>query len=265
MYFLLLFPICCSAGINLNLKPKFLSNILAQDDSDDKTGKSNPISIDVSGRYECLVRGSANEAPLVAIKQDPTLRVGVSYDFACPGLLSMVFTKLQWKRPQIDWKMGIRPRTGELSTSLQLIREQACLEIGLSSKPQATIMAQFIPHYRVNLVYNARIEAVASDGDTPPPFAPNKDDWWMPDLELSTSGRLQSSNYVSFRDRSSIRLLWSRSLGWFGTDDASTAVQLQLTQSLNRNHLTCATLHGTLEELQETAQITLSHEQRISK
>jgi hypothetical protein len=88
-------------------------------------------------------------------------------------------------------------------------------------------------------------------------------DWWIPKLQISTSGQLESSHTFGWRNRGRISLRWSRSLGWFGDVDSSTRVRLEVMQRLSAHHTTTATLHGILEDLPETAHVTLTHQHHV--
>ena len=85
-------------------------------------------------------------------------------------------------------------------------------------------------------------------------------DWWIPDLRISTSGQLESSNTFSWKNRGCISLRWGRSLGWFGDVDSSTRVRLEVMQCLSAHHSTTATVQGVLEDLPETLHMTLAHQ-----
>ena len=81
-------------------------------------------------------------------------------------------------------------------------------------------------------------------------------------MSISTGARLKSSNILRWQKRTSIRLQWSRSLGWFGSDDSSTTVKLEVMQRHSRHHDTTATLQGILEDLRATTHATLAHQHR---
>ena len=56
--------------------------------------------------------------------------------------------------------------------------------------------------------------------------------------------------------------LESRSLGWFGSDDSSATVKLEVMQLHSRHRDTTATVQGILEDLRATTHVTLAHQHR---
>ncbi len=155
----------------------------------------------------------------------------------------------------------------------QLDQHDACsMEIGGNSIRQAHVVAR-VP---VSLSgestprFHAEYKAIWNDPIThaknPPPKlsrSQQNPDWWIPDLQISTSGQLESSNTFCWKNRARISLRWSRSLGWFGDSDSSTRVRLEVTQRLSAHHSTTATLHGILEALPETVHVTLTHQHHV--
>ena len=257
--------VAASPPINLTVKSSFLKDLLSQGESTTPTKK---ISMDLSGRYDCQVTGTTDA--LVVTTRQPFLRVGAIYDLLSSGKGNSIFTKLQWNKQGVDWQIALE-RPSIVSTCVKLsspTNQACCLELGIKSNRQAHLIGRIITAgRRLTMEYNANL--LSNGNDEAVPSVPlssqqqtNDPDWWIPNMSISTGGRLESTNILRLPKRTSIRLRWSRSLGWFGSDNEETSVKLEVMQRHSPNHDTTATIQGILEDLRATTHLTLAHQHR---
>jgi len=227
--------------------------------------------MDLSGRYDCQVTGTTDNNALVVTTRQPFLRVGAIYDLLSTSKGNSIFTKLQWNKQGVDWQIALE-RPSIVSTCVQLLsssptNQACCLELGIKSNRQAHLIGRITGRrltmeYNANLLSNGNDEAVPSVPLSSQQQTNNDPDWWIPNMSISTGGRLESTNILRLPKRTSIRLRWSRSLGWFGSDNEETSVKLEVMQRHSPNHDTTATIQGILEDLQATTHVTLAHQHR---
>ena len=156
----------------------------------------------------------------------------------------------------------------------------AQLQVGCTTKRRAYLVTRFIPHDRVRMEYKAHYWK-EEPTDRPSPkgtfssssssrSSQNDPEWWIPTLQLSTAGRLESCHSYRLPQGGRISLRFSRSLGeWLGhnmdDDDSSssstTTTCLQMTHHWSGQHITEATVRGNLNDWKATARMTVGHQQ----
>lgn len=276
---------CSSSPIHINLKPAFLKDLLTRDSSSaSKPSLSQKaVSIDLSGRYECFVRGresDAVESPLIVTSHSPDVRIGFEYDVQSVPWFHTVFAKLQWRH--LDWLVALEQqqhdnknnnnnyyhptsKTSALTTYVAIKpNPMAHFQVGGNTKRQGYILTRLIPHDRLSVEYKAHWNRQEVPPEvvlpTKVPGCQNDPEWWIPTMQISTAGRLEARNSYRLQNGGRISLHWSRSLGWLDHwDSTTTNLQLKWTQPWSAHHTTEATIRGMLCDLPSTARAAVVH------
>lgn len=230
----------------------------------------------------------------------PSLTCSVGYNFsqAWYGACRLL-TNLSWSyRRNDDDESSNTPLTINLQAEKGLLdeNEEYAAEVGISLKTssahgmnnspsiklrwqqddckQVTVAAPLLN--RVGIVWKSVFPSQESHFTTHQQSIPpnNVPDWWIPNLKITTTGRLTADNQVGFalpdKRRMGFRLMLSRQVGWsaFGgtntvmDDHLGTLMKLQLTTSDNqKTSFSSMTMTSVLERPIDSTQFTLSHEQ----
>lgn len=300
----LVLPLPCSSvispPININLKPAFLKDLLTRESSSSSSpakSSSNKVSVDLSGRYECLVRGRGhrdsddddNDTPLIVASHPPDVRIGLTYDIRSTPWWKTVFAKLQWRH--VDWHIALEQHANHnnnhnnndnndnnhhhdtqytaASTYIEIKpNPMVQFQVGGTTKKKGHVLARLIPHNRLSMEYKAHLNEQLRPSDELVSTPRNDPEWWIPNMQISTTGRLESRNSYRLQNGGSISLYWSRSLGWFDQFHASsttTNLQLTMTQRWSAHHVTDTTIRGNLNDLRGTTRLTVAHQQFLPR
>jgi hypothetical protein len=116
------------------------------------------------------------------------------------------------------------------------------------------------------MVWKSFIKSHSTRNNDIPPSTTNTVDWWIPNLKISTSGRL-TADTVFEKGKMGVRLLLSRQVGWsaFGQhtimdDNMGTLLKLQVTTCHNMDSMSSIQFQSVLERPIESTQLLLSHD-----
>ena len=278
-----------------------------------QTTKKGKVSLDLSGTYHVLVAGPTavpssdtttmqGPVPLVSTGTTETgwsLTCSMGYNFSQAWYgATRLLTRLSWSHhfrtePTNPLTVHVQAEKGLSETNdyagqvgLSLVPMSSTSRyppsIHLRWEPnvgnQVTVAAPLL--HRVGLVWKSLFPTLHSSTpnvlqDSIP--TTNSLDWWIPNLKISTAGRLTADNQVGFdiprfkqRKRLGIRLVLSRHVGWsaFGGQefpiqdlhDEGTLMKLKVTTA---DDVSCSSLEMTsiLERPIDSTLLILSHEQ----
>ena len=192
-----------------------------------------------------------------------------------------IFAKLQWNYATCQVAVEKIRRKIVVSSLIQLqlfninhpSPQETSLEWRANSMHQHRLVARlpmsfhrrqagpFI-HVEYHALWNSRFCVVKEPLLDIDPTLQNESDPWIPSIQMTTSGRLESCNTWSWgcRKQGSATVRLSQSLGWFGDSDTLTRLRFDVTQRFSNSHTTSLSLQGIPSDWGKTMYVTLCHE-----